>query len=151
MKLKSLVMAVMVLGFLLPVQSAERETLTFYVQLVRGSDSETPPVAGAKRIGPKLANTFGSVFRWKSYWEIASREVQVKQGQRVQVKLTDERGVEIDLREPGKRTISALRNGEITVKTTSPTGEAMTVTGGDRDHQSAWFIVVRRDKPQVEP
>jgi hypothetical protein len=28
-----------------------------------------------------------------------------------------------------------------------PAGDAMTLIGGDRDQKSAWFIVVRRDKP----
>ena len=43
-----------------------------------------------------------------------------------------------------------LRNGDVIARTTSPTSEAMTITGGDRgDQHGAWFIVVRRDKPEA--
>lgn len=31
--------------------------------------------------------------------------------------------------------------------TTQPVGETMTIMGTDRDTNSAWFVVVHRDKP----
>ncbi len=132
----------------LPLLGAEPRTTTYYVQLIRGSDSDTPPSPDSKQIGPKLAGTFGSVFKWKNYWEIAARQVEVPAGQKARVNLNNERAVELDLSQPGKRKVSALRNGEVVASTISPTSEAMTITGGDRGEQhGCWFIVVRRDKP----
>ncbi|MCX6930325.1 MAG: hypothetical protein NT154_45020 [Verrucomicrobia bacterium] len=40
-----------------------------------------------------------------------------------------------------------IQNGRVVDRTITPTGEAMTLIGGDHDQKSDWFIVVRRDKP----
>jgi hypothetical protein len=61
--------------------------------------------------------------------------------------LSNGREVEIDLRRRGKRTVTAFQNGRLVDRTIVPAGEAMAVIGGDRDQKSAWFIVVRRDRP----
>ena len=44
--------------------------LTFYVQLVRGNDQDTPPTPDAKPIGPKLSERLHSVLKWERYWEL---------------------------------------------------------------------------------
>jgi hypothetical protein len=48
---------------------------------------------------------------------------------------------------PGKRTTVAFQNGKPVGCTVVPMGEAFTIIGGDRADTTAWFIVVRRDKP----
>jgi hypothetical protein len=61
--------------------------------------------------------------------------------------LSNGREVEIDLSRRGKRTVTAFQSGRLLDRTIMPAGDAMTLIGGDRDQKSAWFIVVRRDKP----
>ena len=68
-------------------------------------------------------------------------------GQKARVRLTKAREVVIDLTEAGKRRVTVFQDGKPVGSTTRPVGEAMTVTGGDHDPKSAWFITVRRDKP----
>ena len=41
----------------------------------------------------------------------------------------------------------AYQAGKPISRTTRPLGTAMTIIGGDRDTNSVWFIVVRRDPP----
>ena len=47
------------------VVRAQERAVTYYVQLIRSSDSEQPPQAGSRRVGAKLAETFSGVWKWK--------------------------------------------------------------------------------------
>jgi hypothetical protein len=120
---------------------------TFYVQLIRGTEADQPPVPGCKQVGSRLAGTFCPVFRWKSYWELNRQRVTVVPGQAARVRLGYGREAEIDLRNPNERRVTAFQNGQFVDRTIRPVGEAMTIIGGTRDGKSIWFIVVRRDKP----
>ena len=122
---------------------------TYYVQLIRGSDRNEPPQPGSRRVGAKLAERFNSVFRFQNYWEVGRREVAVARGYRAKVRLNNEREVEIDLRSPQLRRVTTYQNGQPVQRVSRPTGEAMTIMGGNHDAKSVWFIVVRRDKPPI--
>jgi hypothetical protein len=124
------------------------ESVAYYVQLIRGTEQDQPPDPKSKRIHPRLAGAFYSVFKWKSYWEISSREVELEAGRVVRVRLNPERDVEIDLTDPSKRAVTAFLNGKKVQRTVSPRTEARTFIGGDRDSNSAWFIVVSRYEPE---
>lgn len=126
---------------------AAAQTSTFYVQLIRGTDTAQPPVPRSKCLGPKLAETFRPVFRCKAYWEINRQEVTVLPGRVARVQLGNGREAEIDLRTEKARKVAAFQNGQLVDRTTMPAGEGMTIIGGSREDKSVWFIVVRRDKP----
>ncbi len=123
------------------------EKVTYYVQLIRGCNDAKPPVPGSTSIGPKLSAHLRPVFAWTNYGEIARKEVQLTAGQKARVRLSKEREVEIDLTTKGKRIVGAFSRGELVSRTTRPIGQRMTVIGGDRDKETAWFIIVRREKP----
>jgi len=127
---------------------AEAQASTFYVQLIRGTDTERPPAPRSKHVGPKLAQTFGPVFRCKGYWEINRQQVALSPGQVTRVQLGNGRAAEIDLRNPKARKVAAFDDGRLVDRTTIPKGEGMTIIGGKREDKSVWFIVVRRDKPE---
>src|SRR5262249_11084711 len=120
---------------------------TYYVQLIRCCDQDQPPESGCRRVGPKLAERFQSVFRCHSYWEISQQKLEVLASRVARAHLRNDREVEIDLTQPGKRRVSTFCKGKLIDRTIEPTGEQMTLIGGDRDQTSHWFIVVRRDKP----
>jgi hypothetical protein len=126
---------------------AQERPITYYVQLVRGTDSDQPPQTGSKLVGAKLAEKFHSVFKWKHYWETNQRKVEVNPGRSARVDLANGRAVKIDLRAGNQRTVAAFENGKLVDRIVSPMSEAMTLIGGSRDQKSVWFIVVRRDKP----
>lgn len=135
--------AVAVAGTVQPSASS----VHFCVQLVRATDSTEPPQAGSRPVDPKLAKTFRAALRWKHYWEISQRRLDLSPGRTANVRLSQERAVEIDLTRPGKRIATSFQNGKPVDRMTVPTGEGFTLMGGDRDRSSAWFIVVRRDHP----
>lgn len=131
----------------LAVGEAATPSTTFYVQLVRGTNDDAPPQAGAKVIGSKLSNKLHPVFRWKNYWEINRVKVEVGDGKKARVRLSKMHEVELDLSKPSKRTVHFYRDGKQISTSTQPSGEALTIQGENLATENAWFIVVRRDKP----
>ena len=129
------------------ISRAEEGAATYYVQLIRGTDEDKPPVRACHRVGPRLVATLRPVLKWKSYWEICCKPVTLEPGHVTRVLLGNGREVEIDLSVPKKRKVTAYQDGVAVDRTTSTMGDRMSITGGDRDEQSVWFIVVRRDKP----
>ena len=126
---------------------AAAQATTFYVQLIRGTDTAQPPVPRSKCVGHKLTETFRSVFKCQAYWEINRQEVSVSPGRVARVQLGNGREAEIDLRTQKARKVAAFQNGQLVDRTIIPTGEGMTIIGGSREDKSVWFIVVRIDKP----
>ena len=126
---------------------AEHQSNTFYVQLVRGNNEDTPPEPSSRPIGLKVARHLRSAMNWKNYWEVNRRQVAVCSGRATRICLSKEREVEIDLTKGRCRKVTAFENGKVVQRILRPVGEGMTLIGGERDSESAWFIVVRRDQP----
>lgn len=146
--MKRTLLTVLFVAFVLNgTPSAEHHLNTFYVQLVRGSNDDVPPQAGSRLVGMKVARHLHSALNWKNYWELNRQQVAVCCGKTKRICLSKDRSVEIELTKRGRRRVTALENGRIVQRTLRPVGEGMTVIGGERDPQSAWFIVVRRDQP----
>jgi hypothetical protein len=124
--------------------------VTFYVQLVRGTDDSTAPSQESRPIGPKLAGHLRHIFKWAHFWEVEYRELQLEPGKKTKLRLNAQREVEIELVRPDKRVVAAYSEGKLVSRSVEPLNAPMTIIGGDRDAKSSWFIVVRRDKPAVE-
>jgi len=124
----------------------EHQPNTFYVQLVRGNNDDAPPQPGSRPVGIRVARHLHAL-NWRNYWEVNRQQVAVCSGKATRVCLSKERQVEIDLTNRGRRGVTAFENGRVVHRTLRPAGEGMTVIGGERDQESAWFIVVRRDQP----
>ena len=126
---------------------AEHQSNTFYVQLVRGNNDDVPPQPGSRPVGIRVARHLRAALNWKNYWELNRRQVAVCSGNATRVCLSKEREVEIDLTSRNRRKVTAFENGRAVQKALRPLGEGMTVIGGERSDESAWFIVVRGDRP----
>jgi hypothetical protein len=145
-----LVLVVLACAGLRSAPGAQEAKVTYYVQLVRGTDEAKPPSAESKPIGPKLAGRLRPVFRWEHYWEISRHEVGLTPGQTVRVEFNKERSVEIFLSAEGTRKVTAHHHGKPVTSLSQPAGTEMTILGGDREGRTGWFMVIRRDKPTVD-
>jgi hypothetical protein len=142
------ILSVLFLGFILNgTPPAEHQSNTFYVQLVRGNNDDAPPQPGSRPVGIKVARHLRAALNWSNYWELNRRQVAVCSGRATRVCLSKEREVEIDLTSWNRRKVTAFENGRVVQRSSRPAGEGMTLIGGERDPESAWFIVVRRDQP----
>ena len=142
------ILAVLFVAFILNgTPPAEHQFNTFYVQLVRGNNDDASPQPGSRPVGIKVARHLRSALNWKNYWEVNRRQVAVCSGNATRFCLSNAREVEIDLSNRNRRKVTAFENGKVIHRAMRPSGEGMTVIGGERDAASAWFIVVRRDRP----
>ena len=133
---------------LVTVHAADAQKITFYIQLVRGSDSDKPDDPAWKPAGAKLDKNLRGVFRWKNYWEVKREVVALSKDKVARLHLTREREVEIRLLEPPNTQIRLYHKGKMTRCSHQPINEHMCILGGDSTSGDPWFVVVRRDKPQ---
>ena len=120
--------------------------VTFYVQLIRGTDDATPPAANAQPAGPALCRRL-QMFKWKNYWEVERRTVVLDAGGKSRLRMTPHREVEIVLSTPREMVVSIYADGKLTRRGTQAVESAFYIAGGDSEPAQSWFIVVRRDKP----
>jgi len=120
---------------------------SFYLQLIRGNDQDKPPTPNAKPVGPKLHAKLHSVCKWKYYWELKRVIVVVKTGQKVRMRMSLEREVEVELWDSHRMAARIFLNNKLVQSRTQPAEAAFCITGGDKGENQSWFIVVRRDKP----
>lgn len=130
--------------------AASIESITFYVQLIQGTDADRPPAAGATLVGDALSRRL-QMFRWKNYWEVKRQTVQLSAGSKALRHMTHKRDVEISLTTPTDMTVSIYLDGMLTRTRVQPVDTAFYIAGGDIEQAQSWFIVVRRDKPPNAP
>src|SRR5208283_1180085 len=75
---------------------AEKQGVTFYLQLIRGTDNDQPPTPDAKRVGSELTRRL-EMFKWKNYWEISRCAVVIEPGGKSRQRMSSRREVEIAL------------------------------------------------------
>ena len=121
-------------------------TLTFYVQLVRGTDAVSADNPRWRPVGPKLNKALHRVFRWANYWEVSRGKLKVGQAKVIKGRVTPERDVEIELIDGQTMEVRLYQDGRLSRAARQPISQ-MCILGGDRQKDEAWFIVVRRDKP----
>jgi hypothetical protein len=147
--MKRFIFALLLIGAPL-ARGADVPAVTFYVQLIRGSDVDSPPTPQARLIGAKLDRRLHDVFKWKNYWEVKREIVTLKTGDKARKRMSKEREVEIAL--PGSRDmmVSIYADGKLTRKRQQSIDTVFYIAGGD-DAAQPWFIVVRRDNPDASP
>lgn len=144
-----LCISVLLLGGLMTPVEAQETTIKYFVQLIRGDNATTAPEAGSKPVTGQLAKAL-SPFNWKNFWEIGRKEVSIPAGKTARVRLMDDFEVEIDTTDMTKRKVTAFREGKSIACNKRPMGDTMTIIGCERDSDSAWFVVVGRDKGDAE-
>ena len=132
------------------LRAGDAQKVTFYVQLIRGSDSDKPEDPACKPVGAKLGKSLHGVFRWKSYCEVKRETVTLTKDKSARLRLTPDREVELKLLEPPNTQIRLYHKGQLTRCSHQPINEHLCVLGGDSTSGDPWFVVVRRDKPQDE-
>ncbi len=118
----------------------------YTVQLVRATDTSESLPPGSAPVSPELSRMLHGPLKWRHYWNVCERRVQLEEGRAKRIPLTNAREVEIDLTSGGKRTVTAFQGGKAVARSEIPRGGGISLIGGPRDASSGWFVVVRRDK-----
>lgn len=130
--------------------AADDQPVVFYTQLIRGTDQEQLRQQNWKPVGPKLSKKLCPKFRWRNYWEVSRKTLNVQSGKATRVRLSQEREIEIELRNKEESEIRLYTAGKLVRKSRQPLQSKMTIMGGGAEEADCWFIIVRRDKPSVE-
>jgi hypothetical protein len=120
------------------------DSTSYSIELIRGTDDNKPPEPKSKLLSTNEIGCFRSVFKWKYYWQMNAERIEIVPGRVTRVRLNPEREVEIDLTRAEQRAVKAFYQGKLMQCAICPRGEARTLIGGDRDSNSAWFIVISR-------
>ncbi len=129
---------------------AESNRVTFYLQLIRGTDEDKPPAPEARPAGKKVTSRL-HMFKWNYYWEMSRRTAVVDKGGKIRQRMSPHHEVEIALTTPNEMTICMYADGKLTRRRTQPVDTPFYIAGGDKEEAQAWFIVVRRDNPPPPP
>jgi hypothetical protein len=144
--MKRFILPLLLLAFPCLAPGAEKAGVTFYLQLVRGTDDNKPPALEAQQAGPELTRRL-RMFKWKNYWVVNRRTVVLSAGGKRRQRMSAQREVEIALTAPSEMTVCIFADGKLTQRRTQAVDTPFYIEGGDNDPAQSWFIVVRRDKP----
>lgn len=128
----------------------EGASVTYYIQLIHGTNEEKPKDPGWKAVGPKLSQVFSPAFTWKHYWEVKRETIVATGGKISKVTVSSGRTLEIELIKDGQTELRLYRAGELKRKMRTSGESKMSILGGDAAGKEGWFIVVRRDKPSTD-
>jgi hypothetical protein len=138
--------------FLLPLFGCQRQAKspgrTLYLQLVCANDSDVPPTVDSKPVGRSLRERLSATFKWKHYWELQCRAVNLQPGHSLKEFLGPDRAVELESVAPETLAVSVRSKGQCRRIRRQPAADTFYVTGGESGENQSWFIIVRQDKPQ---
>jgi hypothetical protein len=112
-------------------------------QLIWGTDQAKPNPSDLKDISPELRKKLCKVFKWKNYFEVSRKEVQLPQQACKRIRMSPKCELEFD--QSGANSIEVKLYGEnklvVTKKQVLVPGEPMVLAGDDKN-DSAWFVVI---------
>ena len=130
---------------------AQSEAVTLFVQTIVATNLEQPHDDGkTKKIGPLLRKDLSPVFQWKHYRQVSCQKIAVKPDRISRIQLTAERELEVQIKNDAHLELRLFRDGKLVRKIKESLSQRRVIMGGDRNHDEAWFVVVRRDKPSTE-
>lgn len=133
----------------LPALAGDKDKAAkFQAQLVWGTNGQKPDQP-LKEVSGDLKKCFGRIFKWKNYWEVAAKTVEVRPDSTASVEMSDECRIEIR-RFPGREVeVQFFGKGKqvFTQRQKLPPGEKL-IVGGDAKKENAWFVVVTAAGPK---
>jgi hypothetical protein len=138
------------LSLLLVCSASAADRSTIWVQVIRGTDKEKPSDASYRQIGPKLAGRLSPVFRWKHYWEVERKQVQLKGSEVTKVALAGQRTLEIERLKSGETEVRLFRRSGLVTKNRQAAHGKMMILGGEESSRDSFFVVVRPDEPVTD-
>ena len=118
--------------------------LKFEVQLIWGTNDAKPSDKGLKEVETKITEGLKGIFKWKNYFEVTRKRMDVGGGATQRLKMSDKCEVEVQSLGGSNVEIRLIGEGKCVnkVKQTISPGKLITIAGGDKN-DTAWFVVLK--------
>ena len=123
---------------------AQADPITVQARLVLGTSTEQK---GKKEVSNAIRKRLAKVFKWMKYYELRSRRMSIVDGATKTAKLSKTSKIEVSNRKEGRIGVSLFSEGKMLVQKSQllKPGGCM-VLAGESGTDSAWFIVLSKDK-----
>jgi hypothetical protein len=123
---------------------AQADPITVQARLVLGSCKEDK---SKTEVSDTIRKRLAKVFKWMKYYELRSRRMSIVDGATKTAKLSKTAKIEVSNRKNGRIGVSLFSEGKMLIQKNQllKPGNCM-VLAGESGTDSAWFIVLSKDK-----
>ena len=124
--------------------AAQADPITVQARLVHGTSKEQK---GKMEVPAAIKKKLARVFKWMHYYQLSSRQLNIDDATTQSAQLSRATTIKVTNRKNGKVDVSLYSKGKMLVhKTQSLRPGSYMVLAGNAGTDSAWFIVLSKDK-----
>ncbi len=124
--------------------AAQADSITVQARLVHGTSKEQK---GKMEVPAAIKKKLARVFKWMHYYQLNSKRLNIADATTKSAKLSKTASIKVTNRKNGKIAVSLYSKGKMLVhKTQSLRPGSYMVLAGNAGTDSAWFIVLSKDK-----
>ena len=124
--------------------TAQADSITVQARLVHGTSKEQK---GKMEVPAAIKKKLARVFKWMHYYQLSSRQLNIDDATTQSAQLSRATTIKVTNRKNGKVAVSLYSKGKMLVqKTQSLRPGSYMVLAGNAGTDSAWFIVLSKDK-----
>ena len=124
--------------------TAQADSITVQARLVHGTSKEQK---GKMEVPAAIKKKLARVFKWMHYYQLNSKRLNIADATTKSAKLSKTASIKVTNRKNGKIAVSLYSKGKMLVqKTQSLRPGSYMVLAGNAGTDSAWFIVLSKDK-----
>ena len=124
--------------------AAQADPITVQARLVHGTSKEQK---GKMEVPAAIRKKLARVFKWMHYYQLNSKRLNIADATTKSAKLSKTASIKVTNRKNGKIAVSLYSKGKMLVhKTQSLRPGSYMVLAGNAGTDSAWFIVLSKDK-----
>ena len=124
--------------------AAQADSITVQARLVHGTSKEQK---GKMEVPATIKKKLARVFKWMHYYQLNSKRLNIADATTKSAKLSKTASIKVTNRKNGKIAVSLYSKGKMLVhKTQSLRPGSYMVLAGNAGTDSAWFIVLSKDK-----
>ena len=124
--------------------AAQADPITLQARLVHGTSKEQK---GKMEVPAAIKEKLARVFKWMHYYQLNSKQLNIADATTKSAKLSKTASIKVTNRKNGKIAVSLYSKGKMLVqKTQTLRPGSYMVLAGNAGTDSAWFIVLSKDK-----
>ena len=124
--------------------AAQADSITVQARLVHGTSKEQK---GKMEVPAAIKKKLARVFKWMHYYQLNSKRLNIADATTKTTKLSKTTSIKVTNRKNGRIAVSLYSKGKMLVqKTQTLRPESYMVLAGNAGTDSAWFIVLSKDK-----